>query len=108
VTDGAQGDRTAPALVVPSKLKARKKAGKLVYTASTNEAATIVAKLKGRVSGGATVKLAKAGKGRVAVKLSGKARKALRAARNVKLTLVTTATDAAGNTATKITKVTLV
>jgi PKD repeat protein len=108
VTDGAQGDRTAPALVVPSKLKARKKAGKLVYTASTNEAATIVAKLKGRVSGGATVKLAKAGKGRVAVKLSGKARKALRAAKSVKLTLVTTATDAAGNTTTKTTKVTLV
>jgi PKD repeat protein len=101
-------DTSAPALVVPAKLKAKKKAGKLVYTVSTNEAATVVAKLKGKVAGTAKVKIAKAGKGKVTIKLSTKAKKALRAARSVKLALVTTATDAAGNTTTKTTKVTLV
>lgn len=101
-------DKKAPALVVPAKLKARKKTGKLVYSVTTDEAATVVAKLTGKVNGGATVKLAKAGKGKVTIKLSGKARKALRAAKSVKLTLVTTATDAAGNKTTKTTKVTLV
>jgi PKD repeat protein len=108
---GAQAggaDKTAPALVVPAKLKATKKAGKLVYTVSTDEAATIVAKLEGKVAGSAIVKITKAGSGKVTIKLSSKAKKALRAAKVVKLTLVTTATDAAGNKTTKTTKVTLV
>jgi PKD repeat protein len=92
----------------PAKVKAKKKADKLVYTVETNEAASIVANLSGKVKGGATVKFAKAGSGKVAIKLSSKAKKALRAAKSVKLTLVTTATDAAGNKTTKTTKVTLV
>ena len=108
--DGAAAgaDKSAPALVVPAKLKAKKKAGKLVYTVSTDEAATIVAKLTGKVKGGATIKIAKAGKGKVTIKLSSKAKKALKAAKVVRLTLVTTATDAAGNKTTKTTKVQLV
>jgi PKD repeat protein len=108
--DGAAAgaDKSAPALVVPAKLKAKKKAGKLVYTVTTNEAATIVAKLTGKVKGGATIKIAKAGKGKVTIKLSSKAKKALKAAKVVKLSLVTTATDAAGNTTTRTTKVQLV
>jgi PKD repeat protein len=104
----ASSDTTAPALVVPATLKAKKKAGKLVYRVSVDEAATLKAQLKGKVAGAATVKITKAASGKVVIKLSGKARKALRAAKSVKLTLVTTATDAAGNTATKTTKVTLV
>ena len=104
----AGADKSAPALIVPSKLKAKKKAGKLVYTVSTNEAATIVAKLTGKVKGGSTIKVAKAGKGQITIKLSSKAKKTLKAAKVVKLTLITTATDAAGNTSTKTTKVQLV
>jgi PKD repeat protein len=105
---GDPADKTAPALVVPAKLKAKKKAGKLTYVVSTNEAATIVAKLSGKVAGAATVKIANAGSGKVVIKLSSKAKKALRAAKAVKLTLVTTATDAAGNRTSKTTKVVLV
>jgi PKD repeat protein len=104
----AGSDNSAPALLVPGKLKAKKKAGKLVYTVSTNEAATVRAKLEGKVTGSATVKIIKAGAGKVVIKLSGKAKRALRAAKSVKLTLVTTATDAAGNRTSKTTKVTLV
>ena len=110
--EAAQGgpakDTAAPVLVVPASLTAKKKAGKLAYSVKSDEAVTVVATLKGKVKGGATIRIAKAGSGKVVIKLSSKAKKALRAAKSVKLTLVTTATDASGNTTTKTTKVTLV
>lgn len=104
-TPPAGRDTKAPALVVPAKLDLKRSAGRLVYTVATDEAATVVAKLTGKIAGTAKVVVAAAGKGRVTIKLSSKAKKALKAAKVTKITLTTTATDSAGNKTTKVTKV---
>jgi PKD repeat protein len=108
VGGSAQGakDTTAPVITVPASLKAKKSAGKVAVALRSNEAVTVVANLTGKVKGSA--KAAINGKGTLVIKLSSKAKKALQAARAVKLTLAITATDAAGNTTTKKVKVSLV
>ena len=104
-TPGAK-DTTAPVITVPASLKVKKRAGKVAVAITSNEAVTVVAKLAGKVSGNATAKVN--GKGSIVIKLSSKAKKALKAAKVVKVNLTITATDAAGNKTTKVVKVSLI
>ena len=127
-TGGANGggplaDTVAPALTVPASIKAKRRsvvAKGLVYVAGCSEACTLSAKLvldartakrlrlaSKRALGTAAVKITTAGKGKVVVKPSKAARRALSRARTVRLRLVTTAVDAAGNSVSKTSKVTL-
>jgi hypothetical protein len=65
------------------------------------------AKAKAQVIGRGTGKLAAAGKAKVVVKLTAKARKALKRARKLNATLTVTARDIAGNPASVTRKVTV-
>jgi PKD domain len=78
------------------------------FTNTSSDSDGSIASSSWNFGDGATIKIAKAGKGKITIKLSSKAKKALKGAKVVKLTLVTTATDAAGNKTTKTTKVQLV
>ena len=110
------GDTAAPALALPSSRMRLNKAlrrGVGVRTA-TDEACTVLVELRlpGKVAkrlrlsrgksvvvGRATATLAAGGTSTVVVKLSRKARKAFKRLRGVRVGLLVTATDAAGNTA---------
>jgi PKD repeat protein len=104
--NGAQADATAPVITVPAKVKARKKTGKVAVAIASNEPVSVVARLTGKVKGSAKAKVN--GKGSIVIRLSGKARKALEAAKVVKLTLKLVAADAAGNQTAKTVRVSLI
>ncbi|MFL5840978.1 MAG: hypothetical protein ACJ77Z_11080 [Thermoleophilaceae bacterium] len=76
---GSAKDTTAPVLVVPATLKAKKKAGKVAYTVTCSEACDVAAQLKGKAAAKARIRIAQAGSAKVVIKLSSRARKALRA-----------------------------
>ena len=119
--NGNNGDGTIdpPADTAPPKLALTARGAKLrttlgkgyVATVSCDEACTLDGRLlygnKATSVASGSVKLAKAGKGKLKLKFTKQAKKALKGKRTVKLTLRIAGRDAAGNPATKTAAVTL-